>query len=124
MRQLNRRQRAALLFLVTAAVLLAVTVAGICLEEQATQTDFSAQNLAPGPAHLFGTDWLGRDMLCRTFRSAGVFSLMDYGTTRLSGGLKQLAPAAGLTILKQNKNLLQTSGRYHPGIKVEPRHRG
>ena len=66
MRQLNRRQRAALLFLVTAAVLLAVTVAGICLEEQATQTDFSAQNLAPGPAHLFGTDWLGRDMLCRT----------------------------------------------------------
>ena len=27
---------------------------------------FSQKNLAPSFSHLFGTDWMGRDMLCRT----------------------------------------------------------
>ena len=29
-------------------------------------SDFSQKNLAPNFSHLFGTDWMGRDMLCRT----------------------------------------------------------
>ena len=29
-------------------------------------SDFSQKNLAPSFSHLFGTDWMGRDMLCRT----------------------------------------------------------
>ena len=66
MRTWNRRQRALGLLLFTAVILLAVTVAGALLTDRATATDFSRTNLAPGPAGLFGTDWLGRDMLSRT----------------------------------------------------------
>ena len=49
-----------------ALFLLAVTVAGLLLEERAMETDFSRQNLAPSLAAPFGTDWMGRDMLSRT----------------------------------------------------------
>ena len=53
---------------ILAAVLLLVTVAvaGSCLEEQAVVTDFSRKNLPPCLSYLFGTDWMGRDMLSRT----------------------------------------------------------
>ena len=67
----NRRR--ALAGVVCALVaLVAVVVAGHVLAPVATATDFSAKSLAPSlgiggaPAHPFGTDWMGRDMLART----------------------------------------------------------
>ena len=62
----NRRQRTLLLLCLTAAVLLAVAVSGALLGDRAAETDFARLNLSPGPDHLFGTDWMGRDMLART----------------------------------------------------------
>ena len=66
MRQLNRRQRTLLLLLLTLSVLLAVTLAGALLTQRATETDFSRMNRSPSLTFLFGTDWMGRDMLART----------------------------------------------------------
>ena len=66
MRGWNQRQRALLLLLAGAAVLLAVTLAGALLGERAGETDFARTNLAPCLPFLFGTDWMGRDMLART----------------------------------------------------------
>ena len=52
---------------IVAVCALAIVVAsGLVLYGQATATDFTAKNLAPSLAHLFGTDWMGRDMLSRT----------------------------------------------------------
>jgi peptide/nickel transport system permease protein len=62
----NNRTRALLLFALSAALLIAVTIAGTLLHDAATQTNLAARNLAPSLAHLFGTDFLGRDMLTRT----------------------------------------------------------
>ena len=50
-----------------AALLVGVLVGGNLVSGAAMATDFTAKNLAPGPAHPFGTDWMGRDMLLRTF---------------------------------------------------------
>lgn len=47
-------------------LLVAIILMGRLLAPRAMQVDFSAKNLAPSLAHLFGTDWMGRDMLCRT----------------------------------------------------------
>ena len=53
---------------IAAACALAIVVAsGLALYSQATVTDFTAKNLAPSLAYPFGTDWMGRDMLSRTF---------------------------------------------------------
>lgn len=62
----NQRLRT-VAFLIAAVVILAVvTVAGILTEGYAVETDFSQRNLSPSLQHLFGTDWMGRDMLART----------------------------------------------------------
>ena len=65
----KNRRKSTILFLAAAVVILgAVTVSGIFLEGTATETDFSRTNLAPGAGGLFGTDWMGRDMLARTLK--------------------------------------------------------
>ncbi len=62
----TNRRRTLAVFIVALAVLAAVVIAGQCVTDAATQTDFTAKNLPPGPAHPFGTDWMGRDMFLRT----------------------------------------------------------
>ena len=66
MSRFNQRQRALALLLLAAGLLCAVTVSGLLLSGRAMETDFTRKNLAPCAAHLFGTDWMGRDMLART----------------------------------------------------------
>ena len=61
----SRRATFALALLAAAALLL-VTVAGAFLHDGAMVTDFSRKNLPPCIPWLFGTDWMGRNMLART----------------------------------------------------------
>lgn len=62
----NQRLRTVVFLIVAVVILAAVTAAGILTEDYAVETDFSQRNLSPGLQHLFGTDWMGRDMLART----------------------------------------------------------
>lgn len=48
------------------AVLLFVVIAGVCLQDAAQVSNFSQKNLNPSATHIFGTDWMGRDMFVRT----------------------------------------------------------
>ena len=62
----NQRIRTVAFLIAAVVILAAVTAAGILTEEYAVETDFSNRNLSPSLQHLFGTDWMGRDMLART----------------------------------------------------------
>lgn len=63
---MNQRKKTILLFGVTIVFLSLITIVGIFCNEAARVTDFSRKNLSPCIPYLFGTDWLGRDMLVRT----------------------------------------------------------
>ncbi|MDI2586539.1 ABC transporter permease [Psychrobacillus sp. NEAU-3TGS] len=63
---LNRRQRKLITSIVAAILLLGIVVVGALLDEDRIATNLIARNLAPSFDHLFGTDWLGRDMFART----------------------------------------------------------
>ena len=63
---MNRRKKTLFYLCAAAAVLVLIAVTGILFRDQAVITDFSRKNLPPSFAHLFGTDWMGRDMLART----------------------------------------------------------
>ena len=52
--------------IVLALLLILVCAIGRFLVPAASATDFSQKNLGVCIAHVFGTDWMGRDMLCRT----------------------------------------------------------
>ncbi|MDY4670075.1 MAG: ABC transporter permease [Oliverpabstia sp.] len=64
----NRRQRVIIGLFLSLLFLMGVCIAGSLCTEAAKVTDFSRKNVMPGWPYLFGTDWLGRDMLVRTLK--------------------------------------------------------
>ena len=86
----HRRGRTVLLLPAYAAVLLAVTAFGILLQDRAAVTDFARLNLSPGLSHLFGTDWLGRDMLALTLAGLSLSIRIGALTACVSAALSLL----------------------------------
>lgn len=76
MRHLNRRQRVLIGLLFSTVFLILVCVSGVLYTETARVTDFSRKNLVPCAEYIFGTDWLGRDMLARTLKGLSLSILI------------------------------------------------
>lgn len=74
--KLNRRQRVLAGLFFSVLFLALVCVSGILLTEEARVTDFSRKNIAPCAKYIFGTDWLGRDMLARTVKGLSLSILI------------------------------------------------
>ncbi|WP_308623381.1 ATP-binding cassette domain-containing protein [uncultured Enorma sp.] len=78
-------RRGALRLLVAATlVLVGIAIAGRALAGAAAATDFAQKNLAPSLAHPFGTDWMGRDMLCRTLAGLSTSVLVGVASAAVS----------------------------------------
>ncbi|MCI8280207.1 MAG: ABC transporter permease [Lachnospiraceae bacterium] len=67
--------------------LILVVAGGMLCAQKALVSDFSAVNCPPGKNHLFGTDWLGRDMFSRTLRGLSISVLLGVGTAFASAGI-------------------------------------
>ena len=73
---MNQRQKVLISLTISAVVLTAVCILGALCADAARATDFSKKNLAPSLNCLFGTDWMGRDMLVRTLRGLSISILL------------------------------------------------
>lgn len=62
----SNRMRTLWSLALTATLLILLVIFGVSATSEAMQTDFSIKNLVPSFEYLFGTDWMGRDMLLRT----------------------------------------------------------
>lgn len=80
----NRRRKVIFYLLFAAAFLSFVCIAGTYLGAEAKKADFSRKNLSPCIPYLFGTDWLGRDMLARTLKGMSVSILIGVGSAAVS----------------------------------------
>lgn len=76
MKQINQRKKMVAIFVLVVGFLTAVALVGSFCYESARITDFSRKNLKPGIPYLFGTDWLGRDMLTRTLNGLSMSILI------------------------------------------------
>lgn len=90
----NRRKSAVLLLSFACVLLLAAALAGGLVEDSAGAADFTRKNLSPCPSHLFGTDWMGRDMLARTLAGLSLSIRLGVLTAVLSGGIALALGAA------------------------------
>ena len=73
---MNRKSKTLSITVLTVAILLLITIIGVALPKSALEADFGAKNLAPSLKHLFGTDWMGRDMFARTLKGLGISILI------------------------------------------------
>lgn len=81
----NRRQSTLILLIFACILLFIIVLTGILLTTRAGITDFSRKNLPPCPAFLFGTDWMGRDMLARTLAGLSMSLRVGALTAAVSG---------------------------------------
>ncbi|RKQ33155.1 ABC transporter permease [Oceanobacillus halophilus] len=92
---MNLRIRTVFSILISFMLLLIVIVVGLLLGEDSFAINMERKNQAPSYDHLFGTDWLGRDMLVRTIKgltlSIGVGLLAAFSSTLIALFLSLLA---------------------------------
>ncbi|WP_195464934.1 ABC transporter permease [Faecalispora jeddahensis] len=65
---INRRTWTLAIIIAAIVILIGVAAAGVFMLPDAYATNFENKNLPPSFSHLFGTDWMGRDMLARTIK--------------------------------------------------------
>jgi peptide/nickel transport system permease protein len=85
---LNRRIRILLTILMAIVFLISVVLGSLLLDEGRIATNLHERNSPPSLDHLFGTDWLGRDMFTRTIMglslSVGVGLIGAIGSTSIA----------------------------------------
>ncbi|MDR0446458.1 MAG: ABC transporter permease [Oscillospiraceae bacterium] len=94
MKKLNRRTAAAIIAAAILAVILAIYIGGALLPAAAIDADFSQKGLPPSPGHIFGTDFLGRDMFVRTIKGLSLSLTVGAVASAISA---VIALAVGLT---------------------------
>lgn len=67
-RRFNVRKKMLLLLAFSSGLLLAILILSFWLSNDHLRLSATSKNLAPSFQHLFGTDWLGRDMFTRTIK--------------------------------------------------------
>ncbi|WP_406536241.1 ABC transporter permease [Methanobrevibacter sp.] len=69
---MNLRTKTLLTIGLTVFILVVVVITSFFIDSSSITTNFDAVNQAPSLEHLFGTDWLGRDMFTRTLKGLGL----------------------------------------------------
>ena len=70
--QMNLRTKTLLTIAITVSILVIVVISSLLINAADITTNFDAMSLPPSFEHLFGTDWLGRDMFTRTLKGLGL----------------------------------------------------
>ena len=106
MRRRNERFRILVRIAVTLAFLALVTVGGILCYDGALVTDFSRKNLQPCLEYLFGTDWLGRNMLYRTLTGLSMSILIGVAAAFISAVIALFLGIMAATLGKKADSLI------------------
>ena len=70
--KMNLRTKTLLTIAITVAILVIVVISSLLINTADITTNFDVMSLPPSFEHLFGTDWLGRDMFTRTLKGLGL----------------------------------------------------
>lgn len=65
---MNRRTKTLAILIFTGFILSCVVIVGMFMNEAAYGANFMEKSQSPSARHLFGTDYMGRDMLARTVK--------------------------------------------------------
>lgn len=81
---MNLRTKTLLAIGLSVFILLLVVVISFFIDPSSITTDWSVMNKPPSLEHLFGTDWMGRDMFTRTVKGLGLSVQIGFFASVLS----------------------------------------
>ena len=82
--KLNLRTKTLLTIGITVLVFVVVIINSLLIDSNNILTNFSIINQPPSFEHIFGTDWMGRDMFIRTLKGLGLSIQIGAGASILS----------------------------------------
>lgn len=82
--RMNLRQKTLLTIALTISILVLVVISSLFINSGDITTNFQITNRPPSLEHLFGTDWMGRDMFTRTLKGLGLSVQIGAGASILS----------------------------------------
>ena len=82
--KMNLRTKTLLTIGITLFLLILVVITSLFINSSDILTNFNAMNKPPSLEHLFGTDWMGRDMFTRTLKGLGLSVQIGAGASILS----------------------------------------
>ena len=80
---LNLRQKTLLTIGLTALVLIVIFISGLMINAN-LPTNFTMRMHPPSFEHIFGTDWMGRDMFIRTLKGLSLSIIIGLGASLIS----------------------------------------
>lgn len=83
-KKLNLRTKTLLAIAITVFILVFVVIWAFLINSSEIITNFSMMNQGPSLEHIFGTDWMGRDMFTRTVKGLGLSIQIGAGASILS----------------------------------------
>ncbi|KZX13298.1 ABC transporter permease [Methanobrevibacter oralis] len=83
-KKLNLRTKTLLAIVITVFILVLVVIWAFLINSSEITTNFSMMNQGPSLEHIFGTDWMGRDMFTRTIKGLGLSIQIGAGASILS----------------------------------------
>lgn len=66
--KMNTRKKTIATLIMTSIILVLMISSGVFIDADSIQINLAKKNQSPSLNHLFGTDWLGRDMFLRTIK--------------------------------------------------------
>ncbi len=98
MKTWNRRQRILIGLAFSAFFLAVICIWGSLSTEEARVTDFTRKNIPPCLEYIFGTDWLGRDMLARTLKGLSISIFIGILAAAVSAAVALILGVASATM--------------------------
>jgi len=81
---MNLRQKTLAIIGLTSLLLILIFISSLAIDSSTIITNFASRTQAPSFEHLFGTDWMGRDMLTRTIKGLGLSIMIGAFSSILS----------------------------------------
>ncbi|MDR3136628.1 MAG: ABC transporter permease [Coriobacteriales bacterium] len=95
---INKRTRTLILLAFFCFLIAAVMIAGFVMDPQAYGPNYDLKRQMPSLNHLFGTDYLGRDMLARTIKGLSLSMTIGLVASLVSAGIAVVLGIASATL--------------------------
>lgn len=103
---MNKKRKTKFIIIFIFIFIFSVTSIGIFLPERLIEADFNSKNLSPSFSHLFGTDWMGRDMFFRTLKGLSISILIGLLASSISAVIAVIVGLISGTLPKWVDNII------------------